>query len=155
MRRNDERRSLTSGAEPAGPLAYLPARWPPLLYFTFAHLCLAGAFAVAAVRPSEIAGFYYHPRLIALVHLVTLGWVSSSILGALYLVGPLTFRLVLPGSWRDVLAFAVWAIAVSGVAAHFWLETLAGVSWAGLLAMTVMVFVAVRPSGAVTVTRTV
>ena len=130
--------------EPAGPLAYLPARWPPLLYFTFAHLCLALAFAVAAVRPSEIAGFYYHPRLIALVHLVTLGWVSSSILGALYLVGPLTFRIVLPGSWRDVLAFAVWVVAVSGVAAHFWLETLFGVSWAGLLAMTVMVFVGGR-----------
>ncbi|HEY7512582.1 MAG TPA: hypothetical protein VIG50_20135 [Vicinamibacteria bacterium] len=39
-----------------GPLAYLPARWPPLLYFGFAHACLALAFAVAAVRPAEIAG---------------------------------------------------------------------------------------------------
>ncbi len=98
----------------------------------------------AALWPAEVAGFYYHPRLIALVHLVTLGWVSSSILGALYLVGPLTFRITLPGSWRDVAAFAAWAVAVSGVAAHFWLGTLAGVAWAGALAVAAMVFVGGR-----------
>jgi hypothetical protein len=135
---------LTSPGDPAGPLAYLPARWPPLLYFAFAHLCLAIAFAVAAMRPAEIAGFYYHPRLIALVHLVTLGWVSSSILGALYLVGPLTFRIVLPGSWRDAVAFAVWVVGVSGVAAHFWLDTLVAVAQAGTLALVSMIFVGSR-----------
>ena len=128
----------------SAPAAFLPARWPPLLYLGFAHACLATAFAVAAWRPSEIAGFYYHPRLIALVHLVTLGWVSSSILGALYLVGPLTFRISLPGTWRDIAAFVVWVIAVTGVAAHFWLETLAGVAWAGALALLLMAFVAGR-----------
>jgi len=133
---------LTSA--PPGPAAYLPARWPPLLYFGFAHLCLAAAFAVAALRPAEIAGFYYHPRLVALVHLVTLGWIGSSILGALYLVGPLTFRITLPGSGRDVAAFAAWAIAVTGVAAHFWLETLAGVAWAGILVVGAMGFVGGR-----------
>jgi hypothetical protein len=123
---------------------HLPARWPPLLYLGFAHACLAAAFVLVAWDPARIAGFYYHPRLIAVVHLVTLGWVSSSILGALYLVGPLTFRITLPGSWRDVAAFVVWAIAVSGVAAHFWLETLVGVAWAGALALAAMVFVAGR-----------
>ena len=140
----DERRSLTSGAEPAGPSAYLPARWPPLLYFGFAHACLATAFAVAAWRPAEIAGFYYHPRLIALVHLVTLGWISSSILGALYLVGPLTFRITLPGTWRDVMAFAVWVIAVTGL-----LPTSGWSHWTvspGLacLALPAMMFVGLR-----------
>ncbi len=129
---------------PPGPDAYLPARWPPLLYLGFAHACLATAFALAAWSPATIGGFYYHPRLIAVVHLVTLGWVSSSILGALYLVAPLTFRVALPGSWRDVTAFAAWAIAVSGVAAHFWLETLAGVAWAGMLALAAMAFVTGR-----------
>lgn len=133
---------MTAAAPP--PAAFLPARWPPLLYLGFAHACLATAFAVAAWRPAEIAGFYYHPRLIALVHLVTLGWISSSILGALYLVGPLTFRITLPGSRRDVAAFVVWAIAVTGIGAHFWLETLGGVAWAGTLAVTVMLFVGGR-----------
>ena len=35
-----------------GPAAFLPARWPPLLYLGFAHACLAAAFAVAAWRPA-------------------------------------------------------------------------------------------------------
>ena len=131
-------------AAPPGPAAFLPARRPPLLYLGFAHLCLAAAVTVAAGRPAEIAGFYYHPRLIALVHLVTLGWIGSSILGALYIVGPLTFRITLPASRWDTAAFASWAIAVTGVAAHFWLATLAGVAWAGILALLVMAFVAAR-----------
>ena len=97
-----------------------------------------------AWRPAEIAGFYYHPRLIALVHLVTLGWVTSSILGALYIVGPLTFRITLPGSARDIVAFAAWAIAVTGVVSHFWLGTFSGVAWAGALAAGAMAFVGVR-----------
>lgn len=135
---------MSTASPPRSPAAFLPARWPPLLYLGFAHACLAAAFAVAAWRPAAIAGFYYHPRLIALVHLVTLGWVSSSILGALYLVGPLTFRITLPGSWRDVAAFVAWVIAVTGVAAHFWLETLAGVAWAGAMAVAAMMFVGIR-----------
>jgi hypothetical protein len=133
-----------SAPAPPGPAAYLPARRPPLLYLGFAHLCLASAFALAAWRPAEIAGFYYHPRLIALVHLVTLGWIGSSILGALYLVGPLTFRITLPASRADTIAFLGWAIAVAGVAAHFWLATLAGVAWAGILAVAAMAFVGAR-----------
>ena len=135
---------MSAASPPPGPAAFLPARWPPLLYLGFAHTCLAAAFGVAAWRPSEIAGFYYHPRLIALVHLVTLGWVSSSILGALYLVGPLTFRITLPGTWRDVAAFAAWVLAVTGIAAHFWLGSLAGVAWAGGLAVAAMMFVGLR-----------
>jgi hypothetical protein len=78
------------------------------------------------------------------VHLVTLGWVSSSILGALYLVGPLTFRIVLPGTRRDVVAFVAWAIAVTGVASHFWLGSLIGVAWAGALALAAMAYVGAR-----------
>jgi hypothetical protein len=36
-------------------------------------------------RPVLPGAFHYHPRLIALLHLVTLGWISGSILGALYI----------------------------------------------------------------------
>jgi cytochrome c biogenesis factor len=32
----------------------MPARWPPLLYLGFAHLCLASAFALAALDPGAV-----------------------------------------------------------------------------------------------------
>lgn len=79
----------------------MPARWPPLLYLGFAHLGLAGAFAVAAVDPRGLGGFFYHPRMLAVTHLVTLGWISASILGSIYIVGPLAFRTPLPARRAD------------------------------------------------------
>ena len=73
----------------------LPPRGIPLLYFGFAHLSLALALAVLLARPDLPAGFFHHPRMIAIVHLVTPGWITSSILGAFYIVGPLALRLPL------------------------------------------------------------
>ena len=71
--------TLVSDAPP--PQAFLPARRAPLLYLGFAHVCLFAAMATLAVRAEDLGGFYYHPRLIAVVHLVTLGFVTSAILG--------------------------------------------------------------------------
>ena len=67
----------------------VPATGLPLLYFAFAHFCLGLGFAALVVSPGLPAGFFHHPRMVALVHLVTLGWITSSILGAFYIVGPL------------------------------------------------------------------
>jgi hypothetical protein len=122
---------------PPAAAEFLPARRAPLAYFTFAHACLFVALAVLAVRPAEMGGFYYHPRLIALVHLVTLGFLTSAILGALYIVCPLAFRLPLPEGRRDLAAAAAWMAGVVGVAAHFWLDGYTGVAWAGALALLV------------------
>jgi hypothetical protein len=117
------------------PTAFLPARRAPLVYFGFAHACLVTALAALALRPGELGGFYYHPRLIAVVHLVTLGFLTSAILGALYLVCPLAFRLPLPEGRADLVAAVSWAVAVSGIASHFWLESYSGMAWAGAIAL--------------------
>jgi hypothetical protein len=90
--------------KPAAPASQdastLPARWPPWLYFGFAH-CLAAALAVAALDTRGVGGFFYHPRMLAVVHLMTSGWISSSILGPIYIVGPLAFRMPLPARPAD------------------------------------------------------
>jgi hypothetical protein len=66
---------------------------------------------------------------------VTLGFITSSILGALYLVCPLAFRLPLPERGLDLVAALSWIVAVSGIASHFWLERYAGMAWAGAMAL--------------------
>jgi hypothetical protein len=122
-------------AEPTASEAFLPARRAPLLYFAFAHASLFTALVLLAWRPHELGGFYYHPRLIAVVHLVTLGFLTSAILGALYLVCPLAFRTPLPEGRADLLAALSWTIGVSGVASHFWLERYTGMAWSGAMAL--------------------
>lgn len=113
----------------AAPGDRLPPRVLPLLYFGFAHLCLGAAFLFLATRPEAIVGFFYHPRMIAVVHLVTLGWISGSILGAIYLVGPIALRMHLPARRLDYLAFVLFAAGVTGMAGHFWIDSYKGMLW--------------------------
>jgi hypothetical protein len=121
----------------------VPARRAPLLYLGFAHACLLLGLGLLAARP-ELGGFYYHPRLIAVVHLVTLGFLTSAILGSLYIVCPLALRLPLPEGPADAVAAVSWMIGVSGIASHFWLEGYSGVAWAGGLALLTPLWVGGR-----------
>ena len=126
------------------PESLLPARHVPLIYFGFAYACLLTAFVVLSFRAETLGGFYYHPRLIAVVHLVTLGFITSAILGALYLVCPLAFRMPLPAGRGDAIAAVSWMIAVSGIASHFWLERYSGLAWAGGLALATPLWLGTR-----------
>ena len=121
----------------------MPARWVPLLYLAFAHACLATAMAALALTPTSLVGFFYHPRMLAVVHLVTLGWISASILGSIYIVGPLALRMPLPARRADYAAFGAFAIGVLGMASHFWLDLPAGMAWGAGLAAAAMTYVAV------------
>lgn len=112
----------------------LPDRLLPLLYFGFAHASLLLALSFLALRPSDFTGFYYHAHMVAVVHLFTLGWISSSILGALYLIVPMALTGALPRRRLDVFAFAAYAIGVAGMVGHFWIGEPNGMLWsAGLV----------------------
>ena len=124
--------------------ALLPASDIPLLYFGFAHVCAASAFAVLVVRPDLPGGFFHHPRMVAVVHLITLGWISGSILGAFYIVGPLALRLPLRPGWRDRAAFGSFAAGVSGMVAHFWMGRYDGMVWSAALVVAAVLHVAIR-----------
>jgi hypothetical protein len=115
-------------AVPADPKS-LPPRLLPVLYFSVAHVALLLAFAAIAADARAVAGFFYHTRMLAIVHLVTLGWISSSILGALYLVGPIAFRATVRVNWLDYAAFALVAIGTAGMVTHFWIAELFGMAW--------------------------
>ena len=90
----------------------LPPRLLPVLYFSLPHVSLLLAFAADA---RAVAGFFYHSRMLAIVHLVTPGWINSSILGALYLVAPIASRVTLRANWLDYAAFALVAIGMAGM----------------------------------------
>ncbi|MDX1645252.1 MAG: hypothetical protein R3244_12925, partial [Thermoanaerobaculia bacterium] len=111
----------------------MPDRWLPVGYLLFAHLCLLAAFLVAAVSPRSLGGFYYHPKLIAVVHLVTLGWLTSSILGALYLILPMALRSPLPARPADRWGFWLFVVGTLGMVSHFWIAEPSGMVWSALL----------------------
>jgi hypothetical protein len=120
----------------------LPARRLPLLYIGTAHVSLGVACLVAAWWPQSIAGFFYHAWLLGIVHLITLGWISFSILGAIYLVGPLALQMAMPVRRADYVAYTLGVVGLIGMVCHFWLQESAGMALAaatvaaGILYMT-------------------
>lgn len=122
----------------------------PFLYLGTAHVSLALACLLAGIWPDAVAGFFYHSWLIALVHMVTLGWISFSIVGAFYIVGPLALRTEMPVKRLDYVAYAFALIGLVGMVGHFWIQEYAGMSWSagtiatGLLYMTVRIISSVR-----------
>jgi hypothetical protein len=117
----------------ASPTAHapLPPRLLPVLYFAAAHAALILAFAAVAFDPRGVSGFFYHSRMLGIVHLVTLGWVTASILGSLYIVGPVALRVRFPATWTAYVAFALVVIGIVGMVAHFWLNEYGGMAWSG------------------------
>ncbi len=119
------------GPSPLIPLAYL--------------VCAAAAFIVASVGVAwlapELAGHYYHPRLLALTHTVTLGWITLAIMGAGYQLIPVVLERPI---WSERLArwqLVILVIAVVGIAAHFYLGTWPGLaSAAALLAVGIVMY---------------
>jgi hypothetical protein len=107
----------------------LPPRLLPVMYFGVAHVALALAFAAVAADPRGVSGFFYHARMLGVVHLVTLGWITASILGSLYIVGPIALRVGFPAGGVDYSAFALVVIGIVGMVAHFWLEEYGGMAW--------------------------
>jgi hypothetical protein len=124
--------------------ALIPAADIPLLYFGFAHACLAAAFVILIVDPSLPGPFFLHPRMVAVTHLVTLGWISGSILGAFYIVAPLALRMPLRGGWLDRMAFAAFAVGVGGMVIAFWSAQYNRMPWPATLVTLAALHVAIR-----------
>jgi hypothetical protein len=116
--------------------ATAPSPLVPLAYL----VCAAAALLVASLGivwlATELAGHYYHPRLLALTHTVTLGWITLAIMGASYQLVPIVLARPI---WSERLArwqLAVLTIAVTGMITHFYLGSWPGLATAaGLLAV--------------------
>lgn len=104
-------------------------------YFGTAHASLGLALALLVVWPELPGGFFYHPRMVAIVHLLTLGWLTSSIFGAFYIVGPLAFRIPMVVSRLDWWLAASFVVGASGVIAHAWIGSYDGLAWSAPLVL--------------------
>lgn len=120
-------------------LARLPPAWLPWAYLAFAHLCLLWATAAVALEPSLLTGYFYQARVIGLVHALTLGWISCTIIGALYMVGPVALRSYLLAGRTDAIACATVLVGALGMIAHFWIDEYNGMIWsAGTLLVGIL-----------------
>ena len=110
----------------------------PLSYLvTATGAFLAAAVAVPWLAPA-LAGHYYQPRVLALTHTVTLGWITLTIMGASYQIVPIVLGRPI---WSERLArwqLVLTAIGIVGLVAHFFIGEWVGLLWAaGLVTLGV------------------
>lgn len=115
-----------------------------LAWYAVAHAALLAAALLVLADPGLLAGPWQRPRLIAVVHLVTLGWIAASILGSLLLLGQGVLRLGLVAGRRELVAAPVWAFFVAGLAAHFALVEPLGMALAAVPLALALAGVAIR-----------
>jgi hypothetical protein len=104
------------------------------------------AFALAALTlpwiAGELSGHYYHPRILALTHALTLGWITVTILGASYQLIPIVLERPV---WSERLGrweLAAVTVGMLGVVGHMAIASWPGLVWsAGLVAIGVFAHV--------------
>ena len=89
---------IVANERPVGPVRVRaenpftgPSLWLPLRYLITGQVSLLLAIALALLRAEDLVDFYYQGHLLAITHLITLGWITTTIMGASFLVAPLIF----------------------------------------------------------------
>lgn len=100
-------------AESEGSASAPPWNLPAEHFATALVFFVIGAFAVAALAPELANGVFFAPRVVAAVHVFTLGWIVLSIFGALCQFLPVAIGRRL--RWQT-LAHVTFALLVLGAA---------------------------------------
>ena len=133
------------GSRPASGSSAAPARqpslWVPLRYFVTAQAAFVTALLWVPWQVGDLLDFYYQGHDLALTHLLTLGWITMTIMGASFQLVPVALETTL---WSERLACWQYWIMLFGVAmmvSHFWIGHHHGVAiGAGLVLIAVTLF---------------
>ncbi len=102
-----------------------------LAYLAFAHAAFGAACVLLACNAYRWPHFY-HPQMVAVLHLVTLGWITGSILGVFYVIAPLALRVPLPATRWDAAACAGFVLGVTSMVVAAWNGRYAGLAAAAV-----------------------
>lgn len=84
------------------------------------------------IRSSWLLEFFYSNNMLALAHTLTLGFVSSVIMGVLYRLVPMSLFVQPVSLTLGRIQFGLFLIGVTGMVAHFLRSEWANVAWSAL-----------------------
>ncbi len=127
---------------PAGPIRVWPeipftgpSVWLPLRYLIAGQIGLSLALILALFHAEVLLDFYYQGRLLAITHLVTLGWITTTIMGASFLVAPLIFSTPLYSERLGRWQFPPLVIGIAIMVVHFWTGHYRGLATGAILVL--------------------
>lgn len=99
-----------------------PLQLPGEHFIAATLFLIVGAAALWRISPLLAAGAYPAAEVVAVVHLFTLGWITTSIMGALYQFLPVALGKAIAVEWLGHVTFVLHVVGVTlmvaGIAAH-------------------------------------
>jgi hypothetical protein len=92
----------------------------PLLFILTGITALLGAISLIFLRPEVLTTYHYNQYIIAITHLVTLGWISSVVMGAMYQLVPVALETKLYSQKLAGVQFALHLVGICGMVWMFW-----------------------------------
>lgn len=89
-------------------------------YYVFASLAFLAGSLITLVSSEVFFGHYFQPRLLALTHLLALGWGTMMIFGALFQFLPVLLETPLYSERLAKLTFGFMATGIPGLIYAFW-----------------------------------
>ncbi len=113
----------------------------PIHFFAIAIFFFALGTATAPWAAVKLTDYFYQLPVLAWVHTFTLGWMTSAILGAMYLYVPAMTKRDLRYPRLAIVQLVLYFLGASGVVAHFMLGSWDGVWMAGaVVAVSIIAF---------------
>jgi hypothetical protein len=105
----------------------------PPCFFAAAVAFFTSALAALPFAVGTLADHFYHPYVLAVTHMLTLGWISMAMIGVLYRYVPGLTKRPLLFPRIAVLQGATFVVGVTGLVVHFALGRWQGTSAAAAL----------------------
>ena len=126
--------------EPVRALPFVPA-----VCLALATLNLNAGLVLALLVTGDIETFFYQPRVLAVTHTFTLGWISLAIIGVLYRFVPALTKQPVRYPWLARTQVATFLTGAAGLVSHFWIGHLGGMAWsAAVLVLSVVLLLSVQ-----------
>lgn len=114
---------------PIHDVGHAAALVPPC-YFAVALLSFAISLAAAPFLAPTLADYFYQAHILAVVHGLTLGWISATMLGVLYRYVPALAKAKLPYPRLAVVQTLLFLSGAAGLIASFWTGQWVSTAWA-------------------------
>jgi hypothetical protein len=103
-----------------GLSANAPSIRLPLRFMLTGLVALLVAFAALLLRPDLLATYHYNQYIIAVTHLIVLGWICTIVMGALYQLVPVALETKLYSERLAGWQFLFHIVGFAGMVWMFW-----------------------------------
>lgn len=116
-----------------------PSLWVPLRYFVAAQGAFVATLLWAPFRVGDFLDFYYQGHDLALTHLLTLGWITMTIMGASFQLVPVALETTLYSERLARWQFWIMLLGVTAMVGHFWIGRHPGMAFGAALILVAVI----------------